>query len=52
MSNDYGKAPHELEQVLEDQANTEERYHKIGYIILDATQPLDVIVDEISKYVV
>jgi thymidylate kinase len=46
-TNDYGKAQHELEQTLEQHANSEGIYKKFGYIAIDATQPLGVVVDSI-----
>lgn len=47
--NDYGKSPHELEQILEWQNNTNEAYKKFGHIVIDATQPVEVVVDDILK---
>jgi len=46
-NNDYGKTAHELEQILKDQASNEERYSKARYILIDATQPKDRVVDDI-----
>ena len=45
--NDWGKQPHELQQSLEANQGAQERWRKLGYTIIDATQPLDHIVTEI-----
>lgn len=48
-SNDFGKADHELVDILEWNKASEENYRKVGASIVDTTQPLNVIVDEILK---
>jgi len=45
--NDYGKAPEELKIVLEWQENNVEKYRKQGAVIVDTTQPVGEVVDEI-----
>ncbi|HET8708778.1 MAG TPA: hypothetical protein VFL85_00700 [Candidatus Saccharimonadales bacterium] len=47
IDNDWGKHPHELEQSLEHNRKMHEVYESLGYTTIDATQPLDNIVDEI-----
>jgi uridine kinase len=50
-TNDYGKKPHELEQVLEHQSKNKWRYEQAGYTLIDATQPTKDIVNIILKKV-
>lgn len=46
-TNDYGKTKHELEQTLEQVATSKDLYKKYNYIKIDATQPVNTIVDSI-----
>jgi adenylate kinase family enzyme len=46
-NNDWGKQPHELQQTLESQHNIDELYRKHNPILIDATQPIEVVVDNI-----
>ncbi len=46
-NNDWGKQPHELEQTLEYQHRAQEMYAKLGYITIDATQPINKVADDI-----
>jgi dephospho-CoA kinase len=48
-NNDWGKQPHELQQTLEQQHNAKKLYHKVGPIIIDATQPIEAVVDNIVE---
>ena len=50
-NNNWGKQPHELQQSLDAHQGAEERWHKLGYTIIDATQPLDRVVDHIINVV-
>lgn len=47
-SNDWGKQPHELQQSLDVNEGSEGRYRRQGYTIIDATQPIEDIVAEIT----
>ena len=51
-NNNWGKQPHELQQSLEAHQGTEERWNRLGYTIIDATQPVDNIVAEIVDYAI
>ncbi len=44
---DFGKNPHEMESLLEWQETTEGYYRKIGAHIIDATRPVNEVVQEI-----
>ena len=46
-TDDFGKAPEELTQILEWNAGYEARYRQFGATIIDATEPLTVVVDRI-----
>lgn len=48
-SNHFGKKPHELEAILKWHSGDETNYRKYGAVIVDATQPLDKVVDDILK---
>lgn len=48
-SNEFGKAPHELKDVLHWHKSNQEAYRNSGIIIIDATQSVDRVVDEILK---
>lgn len=48
-SNQFGKQDHELERILFWHKNTEEYFLKIGAIVIDATQPLNEVVNEILE---
>lgn len=52
VTNDYGKAPHELEDLLFWNRDYEERYRGYGARIIDATKPLKHVTDEILSHVV
>lgn len=47
MSNDYGKAPHELEDILRWHKPNQEAHRQSGAIIIDTIKPLDEVVEEI-----
>ncbi len=51
-NNSFGKAAHELESMLEWQKNATDDYEKFGVIIIDATQSLATVVDEILDKVI
>lgn len=46
-TNSWGKQPHELQQSLAANRDASERYRLLGYTIIDATQPLSTVADEI-----
>jgi hypothetical protein len=46
-TNEFGKHPDQLEAAVKMNAVTEDQYRKLGATILDATQPLDVVIREI-----
>lgn len=46
-SNDFGKAPKELAAILEWHKDSESNYRRFGAQVIDATLPLDQVVDEI-----
>ncbi len=48
-SNTFGKKKHELDAILKWLPGKEENYRKFGATIVDATQPLNKVVDEIIK---
>ncbi len=48
-SNDYGKAPHELKNLLEWHKTYPSDYIKKSAIVIDANRPLNAVVDEILK---
>jgi dephospho-CoA kinase len=45
--NDYGKAPHELQLILGWHKGLETSHKKHGHHIIDSTQPVEKVVDEI-----
>jgi shikimate kinase len=44
---DYGTRPHELAATIENNKQREAEYREAGAIIVDATQPIDKVVNEI-----
>ena len=48
-SNDWGKQPHELKLVLQWQHDSLESYRELGYTIIDASQPIKIVVDNILE---
>ena len=44
-SGDFGNLPHELDTILEWQKTAARDYEKMGAILVDATQPLNQVVD-------
>jgi shikimate kinase len=49
---DYGTQPHELAQIIKENSYNETIYqNKFGAIMIDARQPIDVVVDEALKAV-
>lgn len=50
-TNDWGKQPHELEKTLESQHKAAALYPKHNPILIDATQPIGVVVDDILEKV-
>lgn len=48
-SNDYGKAPHELAEIIEWHQPHQETHRKSNSILIDSTKPLNEIVEEILK---
>lgn len=47
--NDFGKTPDEMAAILRWLEGYEERYRTYGAVIIDTTQPLDGVVDEILR---
>ncbi len=47
--NDFGKQQHELDDILAWQRSTDEAYRKFGHIVVDATRPINEVVDEIVR---
>ena len=45
----WGKSPHELKDALTWNKTRKEEYEKLGATIIDATKPLNEVVDEILK---
>ena len=48
-TNDWGKLPHEFEETLYWNKTAKEDYKKLGAEIIDATKPVNQVVDEILK---
>jgi hypothetical protein len=46
-NNDFGKSPHELQQVLGWHADTRAAYRRAGHRVVDATKPIDDVVDQV-----
>jgi hypothetical protein len=51
VDNDWGKSPHELQLALDWNEVAHRSHTKKAHIIIDATQPVDKVVDEIVSYV-
>jgi dephospho-CoA kinase len=50
-NNDWGKQPHELQKTLEEQHNIDQKQNKFDRIVIDATRPIEVVVEEILQKV-
>lgn len=50
-NNDWGKSPHELQLSLDWNQNAVASHKKKGQIIIDATQPVEKVVDEILSHI-
>lgn len=46
-NNNWGKQAHELQQSLDEHQGMRERHQQQGYVMIDASQPLDAVVSEI-----
>jgi len=46
-NNDFGKSDHELEQILRWHADSLAAYQRAGYRVVDATKPIDKVVDQV-----
>lgn len=46
-TNDFGKSKDELDLILYWHGRTLERFRKLGATMIDATRPLDVVVDDV-----
>lgn len=46
-NSDYGKAPHELELIMEKYRADKEKQKRLGIISIDATQPVDKVIETI-----
>jgi ribose 1,5-bisphosphokinase PhnN len=49
-TNDFGKHPEELAAALKVNELAEDQYRKLGATVLDATRPLDVVVQEVLAF--
>jgi dephospho-CoA kinase len=47
INNNFGKASHELESILKWQSLAEQIYKKFGVVMIDATQPIHAVVDDV-----
>lgn len=50
-TNCWGKQAHELERTLSWQQPAREDYQKYGNVIIDATQPIEVVTDQILDHI-
>ncbi len=50
-TNDWGKQPHELAQTLEHHRKIHDKYQQRKDTIIDATKPLDKVVDDILWHI-
>lgn len=50
-TNDWGKAPHELDGLLQWLKTVADDNHRFGAHVVDATQPLNAVIDEILSKV-
>jgi shikimate kinase len=48
-NNDFGKTSDEIDVILGWHVSIEQEYRSYGAIIIDATRPLSVVVDDIEK---
>lgn len=48
-SNNYGKSPEELQKILEWNKDAEKNYRLFGSMIIDASQPIEQVVDTILE---
>ncbi len=46
--NNWGKQPHELRQTLNHHHSIYDTYRKLGFAIVDSTQPIDLIVGQVT----
>ncbi len=46
-NNDVGKSPSELAAIVKRQQTAQQMYQEFGTVIVDSTQPIDAVVDEI-----
>ena len=46
-NNDFGKSAHELTQILGWQAAAGAAYERAGHLVIDATRPIEDVVDEV-----
>jgi dephospho-CoA kinase len=50
-NNDVGKTDHELEAIINRQKTAKDEYEQLGAHIVDATQPIDKVLEDILKIV-
>lgn len=50
-NNDWGKSAHELTQSLAWNYDLGKKYEKLGYIVINANQPSDIVMTEILSYI-
>ena len=48
-TNDFGKNPHELELMLGWIKTIDDEYRRYGAVVIDATRPISIVVDEIVE---
>lgn len=48
-NNDVGKTEHELKAIIERQRTAKDEYEQLGAHIVDATQPIDKVLEDILK---
>lgn len=48
-NNNWGKQTHELQQSLDEHRGMRERHQQLGYMMIDASRPLDAVVDQIIE---
>jgi broad-specificity NMP kinase len=49
--NSFGKTPEELREILDWHKVSEETYRNVGATLIDATRPLEAVVDDILRHI-
>ncbi len=50
-NNDWGKSTHELAQSLAWNHDLDKKYEKLGYVVINASQPSNIVMTEILSYI-